>query len=194
MFKKIVITSYSIHYTKLYDDEVVEQFSSKNAAMLMFGPPALCGIESNTQDLSELSTFYLPIRDSEDETFYISIQSDNVMTVSKTSKNVDMAKKFIDFFFSKNWYPDFIKESKNDSSKSNYIIEKHPILAEADRHQSNKIVISYYPNSILLNDLLEKTKFSNKKLGLQLFIKDFNLDAEFERLNQIWKKAREEAK
>lgn len=171
-------------------DEVVEKFSKKNAAMIMFGPPCLSGIESNTEDISELSTFYLPVRDNIDDTFYICLQSDNVLTVSKSSKNVDIAKDFVEFFFSENWYPDFIKSSKNDSSKSNYIVEKQRVFADADTHQNNKIVINYSPNTVKLNYISLQAKFSNKDLGLQLFIKDFDIDKEFERINQEWNKAK----
>ncbi|SHH73533.1 ABC transporter substrate-binding protein [Clostridium grantii] len=171
-------------------DQVSSLFAEKQVGMITFAPTLLSKLQGEGRDLSTLSTFYLPVRDSEDEEFRNVIQGDNFLSISQDSANQEIAKEFINFFFSNEWYPEFINAKGDDSALSTYSKEKDPILKAADEKQPDMVNVCYDGGNKDFNDIVAQTKFNYKKLGAQFFIEGFDLDEELVRLNEAWKQAR----
>jgi len=172
-------------------DQVAALFAQKKVAMIDFAPTLLTKLKSDGIDTSTLSTFYLPVRDSEDEEFRTVIQGDNFLSISKDCENQEIAEAFVNFFFSDAWYPDFINSKDDDSALSTYKKEKDPVLAGADENQSDIVNVVYKGGNEDFTAIVSETKFDYKKLGSQFFIEGFDFEGEMNRLNEAWKQARE---
>lgn len=115
-----------------------------------------------------------------------------MFAVTKDGENPELAKAFLDFFFSEQWYPDYINSSDDGTALKSIQKEKETALQAADDLQPDPVKVRYQGGSQSFMDIVSKTKFDYKKLGAQFFIKDYDFEGEMERLNDLWKSAREE--
>ena len=171
-------------------DQVVSLFAQKQAAMLAAGPWCLESIKQGTDDISKLSTFYLPVRDNASDEFRTIVQGDSFLSVTKHSKNPELAKAFLEFYFSDAWYPDFISRIGDDSTMTSFPKEKDPIFKAADEKQPNAVLVTYDGGNDDFSNLVSETKFDYKKLGSQMFTDDFDLNKSLADLDTSWKAAR----
>ena len=70
----------------------------------------------------------MPVRDSQTDPFYIITQGDSFMGMTVTSDITEIAKDFIDFYFSDVWYPDYINSIGDESTMINFPKEKDSVL------------------------------------------------------------------
>ncbi|MEG1293748.1 MAG: ABC transporter substrate-binding protein, partial [Clostridium sp.] len=91
----------------LGNDQVVSLFSQKQAAILALGDWGLQNIQDGAEDISELGTFYLPVRDTKEDPYRVIVQGDSFMGVTTHSKNPELAKAFVEWFYSEDWYPGY---------------------------------------------------------------------------------------
>ncbi|MDO5417685.1 MAG: ABC transporter substrate-binding protein, partial [Lachnospiraceae bacterium] len=84
----------------LGNDQAQTLFAQKSAAMIALGDWGLQNIQNGTDDCSQLGTFYLPARDSESDPFRVIVQGDSFMGVTTHSKNPELAKAFVEWFYS----------------------------------------------------------------------------------------------
>ncbi|MFV0441286.1 MAG: ABC transporter substrate-binding protein [Lachnospirales bacterium] len=199
-------TDVNIAYNKVYDlftsgvfgkdplglgsDQVTALFAQKEAAIIASGDWALQNIQSGTDDYSELGTFYLPVRDTTDDPFNVIVQGDSFMGVTTHSENPELAKAFVEWFYSEAWYPDYINYVSSASSMENFPKDKDPILAEADESQPDMQLVMYDGGGDDFTAIQNETKFDYKKLGAEMFMDGFDLDAKFAELNSAWTDAR----
>lgn len=174
----------------LGNDQVTALFAQKGAAMLALGDWGLQNIQNGTDDYSQLGTFYLPARDSESDPFRVIIQGDSFMGVTTHSKNPELAKAFVEWFYSEDWYPGYINYVTNSSSMTNFPKEKDPILAEADELQPDVELVMYDGGGDDFQAIQNETAFDYKKLGAEMFTEGFDLQAKFDELNTKWAAAR----
>ena len=125
------------------NDQVTSLFAQKKAAIIALGDWGLQNIQNGTDDISELGTFYLPVRDSKSDPFRVIVQGDSFMGVTTHSKNPELAKAFVEWFYSEDWYPGYINYVTSASSMINFPKEKDPILAQADEQQPDKELVMY---------------------------------------------------
>lgn len=71
----------------LGNDQATALFASKNAAIIALGDWGLQNIQNNTEDISELGTFYLPTRNSASDPYNVVVQGDSFMGVTTHSEN-----------------------------------------------------------------------------------------------------------
>lgn len=173
------------------NDQATSLFSTKKAAMLALGDWGLQNIKNNTDDTSELGTFYLPTRDSESDPYNVIVQGDSFMGVTTHSKNQEAAVAFVEWFFSDAWYPDFINYITSASSMTNFPKEKDPVFAEADELCPDKVLIMYDGGGDDFTAIQNDTTFNYKKLGAQMLTEGFDLDQTFEELNTKWTESRD---
>ena len=173
----------------LGNDQITNLFATKNVAIFPSGDWSLQNIINAGADISELGTFYLPVRESSSDPYNVIVQGDSFMGVTKHSKNPELAKAFVEWFYSDAWYPEYIAYVSSASSMKSFPKDKDPILAEADSNTPDMKLVMYDGGNDNFSLLQNETAY--KKLGAQMLTKEFNLDATFETLNQKWKAARE---
>ncbi|MEG0541083.1 MAG: carbohydrate ABC transporter substrate-binding protein, partial [Angelakisella sp.] len=150
----------------------------------------LTNIAAGTDSTEGLKTFYLPVRDKTSDAFNIIAQGDNFMGVTTHSKNPELAKEFIKFYFSDAWYPDYIAAIGDDSTMKSFPKAKDPILAEADKAQPKAVSVMYDGGGDNFSAIQSEVKFDYKKLGAQMFVEGFDLKAELGKLDTAWAAAR----
>ena len=172
-------------------DQVLSMFSAKKAAMIACGDWALQTMEKDAEDLSDLGTFYLPARDTEEDPYNVIVQGDSFMGVTTHSKHPEAAVAFIEWFYSEEFYPEYINYISSASSMTNFPKEKAAVLAEADENCPDKVLIMYDGGGDDFTAIQNNITFDYKKLGAQMLTEGFDLDATFTELNEKWKSARE---
>jgi raffinose/stachyose/melibiose transport system substrate-binding protein len=172
-------------------DQAVARFGARKSGMILAGPWALSDILDVTSEKG-IASFYLPVRESPSEPFYYIMQGDNLMGVTKHSAHPDLAMEFIRFYFSEDWYPDYIDNIPDDSAMGNFEKEKNPILAQADAAQPDALMLVYECADEAFVALQEETRFDYKHLGSEMFIPGFDLDAALADLDKRWQIARNE--
>lgn len=174
----------------LGNDQAVSLFAQKQAAILALGDWGLQNIRDGADDVSELGTFYLPVRDSKEEPFRIIVQGDSFMGVTTHSKNPELAKAFVEWFYSDAWYPGYINYVTSASSMTNFPKDKDPVLAEADAAQSDGEMVMYDGGGDDFQAIQNETAFDYKKLGAEMFTDGFDLAARLKELDTKWEAAR----
>ena len=193
-------------YTKIYDlftsgvlgkdplgignDQATSLFASKQAAIIALGDWGLQNIQNQTEDTSQLGSFYLPTRNTTSDPFNVIVQGDSFMGVTTHSKNPEAAKAFVEWFYSDAWYPDYLNYISSASSMKNFQKEKDPILAEADELCPDKQLIMYDGGGDDFTAIQNETTFDYKKLGAEMLTGNFDFDAKMDELNQKWTDAR----
>ncbi|MBQ8231462.1 MAG: carbohydrate ABC transporter substrate-binding protein [Lachnospiraceae bacterium] len=171
-------------------DQVLSMFSAKKAAMIACGDWALQTMQKDAEDLSDLGTFYLPARNTEEDPYNVIVQGDSFMGVTTHSKHQEAAVAFIEWFYSEECYPDYINYISSASSMTNFPKEKDPVLAEADEMCPDKVLIMYDGGGDDFTAIQNHITFDYKKLGAQMLTEGFDLNATFAELNEKWKNAR----
>lgn len=171
-------------------DQVLSMFSAKKAAMIACGDWALQTMQKDAEDLSDLGTFYLPARNTEEDPYNVIVQGDSFMGVTTHSKHQEAAVAFIEWFYSEECYPDYINYISSASSMTNFPKEKDPVLAEADEMCPNKVLIMYDGGGDDFTAIQNNITFDYKKLGAQMLTEGFDLNATLAELNEKWKNAR----
>lgn len=174
----------------LGNDQATALFAQKEAAIIALGDWGLQNIKDGTEDYSQLGGFYLPVRDTEADPFRVVVQGDSFMGVTTHSKNPELAKAFVEWFYSDAWYPGYINYITSASSMTNFPKEKDPILAEADAAQPDSQLVMYDGGGDDFQTIQNETAFDYKKLGAEMFTEGFDLDARLAELNGKWKDAR----
>lgn len=173
------------------NDQVTALFAQKKAAILALGDWGLQNIQNGTDDYSQLGTFYLPVRDSKSDPFRVIVQGDSFMGVTTHSKNPELAKAFVEWFYSEDWYPGYINYVSSASSMRTFPKEKDPILAESDALQPDMELVMYDGGGDDFQAIQNEIAFDYKKLGSQMFTEGFDLDSELNGLNEKWAAARQ---
>lgn len=175
----------------LSNDQAYNLFATKQSSIIAAGARALKSFKDTAESTDELGTFYLPVRDDESEPFRTVTQGDLFLSVTSHCENPELAKAFVEFCFSEDWYPDHIKSIPDDSASKTFTKEKDPILAQADELQPDAEIVMYDGGGDAFQALVAETTFDYKKLGAQMLIPDFDLDEALSELNTKWKAARE---
>lgn len=175
----------------LGNDQVTNLFAQKQAAIIALGDWGLQNIVNAADDVSELGTFYLPTRDTEEDPFRVIVQGDSFMGVTTHSENPELAKAFVEWFYSDAWYPDYINYVTSASSMTTFPKEKDAVLAEADAAQPDAELVMYDGGGDDFQAIQNETTFDYKKLGSEMFVEGFDLQAKLDELNTKWAAARE---
>lgn len=171
-------------------DQASGLFAAKKAAIMATGDWGLQGISQSAGSTDQLGTFYLPLRNTTSDPYNVITQGDSFMGVTTHSKHPELAKAFVEWFFSEEVYPDFIAYNSSSSSMKNFSKEKDPILAEADTNTPDKVLVMYDGAGDDFTAIQNETAFDYKKLGAEMLTPGFDLDKKLNELNGKWKAAR----
>lgn len=175
----------------LGNDQVTTLFAAKEAAIIALGDWGLQNIEAGAEDISELGTFYLPTRNTESDPYNVIVQGDSFMGVTTHSKNPELAKAFVEWFYSDAWYPEYINYVSSASSMKNFPKDKNPVLAESDELCPDKVLVMYDGGGDDFMAIQNETAFDYKKLGAQMMTDGFDLKTAMSELNGKWTAARQ---
>ena len=170
-------------------DQALALFLQKKGAMMADNSMGLAKIKNSGVDLSSLKSFYLPFT-GEDGSFNHVVQGDFFMAVPSTSKNAELAKAFVEFYYSE-WYPDYINRLSSESTMANVSKQKDPFMAFADVEQPKLNLITYIAGGDTLTAITSETKFHYNKVGTSMLVEGFDLESYCNQLNESWKQARE---
>ena len=171
-------------------DQAFSIFTQKNAAMAMDSPIGLTGIYSAGVDTTNLESFYLPFREDASDPLYLPVRGDFLMGITTSTENYDLARAFVEFYFSDAWYPDYIAKLSSASTMSTVEKQLDPVLESANTNSSNVSIYTYDGGGAKFQSLITETRFDYKKLGAKMFTPDFDLDEALEKLNNDWTAAR----
>ena len=161
-------------------------FAKKKGAMTLNSPMFLTAYKADGYDTAGMSTFYLPFRDSSQDEFNLVTQGDCFLTVTNNSENPEVAKAFLEFYFSEAWYPDYIA----DSTMTPYAKELDPVLQTASELQPEVKFVTYGAGGSDFINMVSETKFDCKQLGVEMLTDGFDYAKRCEELNQTWAEAR----
>ena len=113
------------------------------------------------------------------------------MGVTTHSQNPELAKAFVEWFYSDAWYPDYINYVSSSSSMTNFPKEKDPILAQADELCPDMKLVMYDGGGDDFMAIQNETSFDYKKLGAQMLTNGFDLQKTLDELNTKWAAARQ---
>ena len=171
-------------------DQALSLFLNKSACMMADNSQGLAKIKNSGVDLSNLKTFYMPYT-TEDGSFNHIVQGDFFMGVTNTSENQELAKAFVEFFFSEAWYPDYISRLASDSTMVTVHKDKDPYMVFADQEQPELTVVGYLGGGDDYTAIVNESKWDYCKLGAEMLMEGFDLNAAFDKLNADWSAARE---
>jgi raffinose/stachyose/melibiose transport system substrate-binding protein len=185
---------------KLYDAKVFGQdplgigfdqsralFVANKAAMICAGQWMLPQYVENGGDMKDLGAFLLPVRDNANETLNTIAMVDTFLATPKDGKYQKEVKDFLNWIFSKNYYPGYIS-SIQQTSTVNGIDSDVPFLKEAFTGVKVNFVL-YDGGNADFQKIASAVKFDVKMLGQEMLVgKD--LDAMMNDLNKSWKAAR----
>ena len=174
----------------LSNDQATTLFAQKKAAIIALGDWGLQNIQSGADSIDQLGTFYLPVRENTSEPFRYIVQGDSFMGVTTHSQSPELAKAFVEWFYSEAWYPDYPNFVTSASAMTNFPKEKDPILAESDALQPDGEMVMYDGGGDDFTAIQNETAFDYKKLGAQMFTDGFDLDAALAELDSKWTAAR----
>lgn len=171
-------------------DQALSLFLNKSACMMADNSMGLAKIKNSGVDLTNLKTFYMPYT-TEDGSFNHIVQGDFFMGVTNTSENQELAKAFVEFFFSEAWYPDYISRLASDSTMATVHKDKDPYMMFADQEQPELTVVGYVGGGDDYTAIVNESKWDYCKLGAEMVMEGFDLEAAFDELNAKWAAARE---
>ena len=171
-------------------DQAASLFAQKQAGMIVSGAWCLKSISDGADSIDDLGTFYLPFRDAKEDPFNYVVQGDGFLGVTTHSKNPELAKAFVEWFMSEEWYDGFINYVTDASTMKNCPKEKDPVLKEADELQPELTEVMYDGGGDDFQAIQNEVAFDYKKLGAEMFTDGFDLDQRLGELDQKWTKAR----
>lgn len=191
-------------YTKIYDllsrgvlgadplgigyDQALSLFLNGSAAMMADNSMGLAKIKASGVDLSNLKTFYMPYT-AEDGSFNHIVQGDFFMGVVAGNENAELAKEFVEWYFDV-WYPQYIVRLASDSTMVTVPKEKDPYMVFADQEQPELTVVGYVGGGDDYTAIVSQSKFDYNKLGSEMLMDGFDLEAAFDSLDAAWSEAR----
>lgn len=169
-------------------DQAKGLFVAKEAAMMAAGQWYISDYKDNGGDAEDLGLFLLPTRNSKNDPFYTTVMADGFFSTPKNGEYVDEAKAFIDWYFSSDYYVEYLSTKELGSTVEGVVVDV-PLLNEAFDRQEVEYVLYDGGN----NDFMAITNaigFDVKRLGQDMLAgKDF--DEMMTELNEDWAKARQ---
>lgn len=166
--------------------EAEQLMASNKAAMMATGQFYLPDYKKLGGDMSDIAVFPLPFNTEKVDGKKAVGLIDLFFGVSKTSKNLDTAKKYVAWFFGPEVYKAYIDERMMTSTVEG--IDASNIFAEAIKEQKVEIFM-YIPGDENYTKLAGDTKWETKTIGTQMMAgKDYK--AILADYNKKWKAAR----
>lgn len=169
-------------------DQCQQLFEANKAAMILLGQWYLPNYLERVGNADDLGFFALPVV-HEGETNRLMTMADNFLTINKNSANIDAAKLFIEWSFSKDIYSGYLTATLNNSTVSG-IDNDNPLFKEF-RENNKADLFLYYPGDENFSKLVNQTKFDTKNIGQRMLAGESFEDI-LNEMNTAWKASRAE--
>ncbi len=176
------------------NNQATRLFAERKAAMIALGDWGLQYIRNETDDTSDLGTFYLPVRENTADPFYVIVQPDNFLGITVHSERQEAARAFVEWFYSEDWYPEYIKQITAASAMTEFPKEKDPVLSEADELCPDRQMVLYDGGGTEFDAIQNEIIFDYKKLGAEMAAEGFDFEKRMRELNAKWADAKKKLK
>ncbi|QEN08949.1 carbohydrate ABC transporter substrate-binding protein [Oceanispirochaeta crateris] len=167
-------------------------FAAKQGASIFGGVWALTEIVADMNgDMSDIGMFYMPMRDDVNSPLLTVAQPDGILGVNGKSENVEEAKKFVNWFLTSNYYPEYLKYTDRISTIKG-IENPIPVLSAIPGQVKGGEVqfVVYDGGGEEFQAIVDDIQFNYKVMG-QKMIAGEDLGTMLTELNSKWKAARE---
>ncbi|MFD0693007.1 ABC transporter substrate-binding protein [Paenibacillus sp. GCM10027628] len=167
-------------------DQSTQAFEAKKAAMIALGQWYYPSYMEKVKSDDDLGVFPMPFRDSASGDLNSMVMSDMNIGISKNSKNVEEAKAFLDWMFSKDTYGGLINKVQQFSTV-NGITTELPFFNKWTATNPYKTFV-YNGTDETYAKVSAAAQFDPKKAAQSIFAGK-PIDAVEKELNEKWKKA-----
>lgn len=167
-------------------------FAAKQGAALFGGVWALTEVMADmNDDMSDIGMFYMPMRDDKDKPLLTIAQPDGILGVNSKGANVEVAKRFVNWFLTSDYYPEYLKYTSRISTISG-IENPIPVLSVIPGQVEGGDVqfVVYDGGGEDFQAIVDEIQFNYKVMG-QKMIAGEDLGSMLDELNRKWKAARE---
>ncbi|MCL6590097.1 MAG: extracellular solute-binding protein [Firmicutes bacterium] len=168
-------------------DQAKALFIANKAGMICAGQWLLSQYQEGGGDMKDLGAFLLPVRDNAADTLNTIAMVDGFLATPKDGKYLKEVKDFLNWFFSKSYYPGYITSTQLTSTVKG-INSDVPFLKEAFSGVKVNFVV-YDGGNASFQKIVDAIKFDVKRMGQEM-LAGKNLDEMMNELNNKWKEAR----
>jgi raffinose/stachyose/melibiose transport system substrate-binding protein len=162
-------------------------YAADKAVMTALGQWFVPTFDTDGGDLSDLGTFFLPVRDSKSEPMVVTTMADVFYAISESSPNKEEAIEFLEWFFT-DYYVDFIAWLRQGPTMEG-IEAEDPYLQEAfDSIEGDYIMTVITPDGEEFTRIKGEVQLDVKRLGQEMMA-GADLDQMMQDLNTKWKDA-----
>ncbi|NEW05049.1 extracellular solute-binding protein [Paenibacillus sp. SYP-B3998] len=167
-------------------DQSTQSFEAKKSAMIALGQWYYASYMEKVKADDDLGVFPLPFRDSESTDLQSIMMADMNVGINKSSKNVDEAKAFYEWMFSKDVYTSFINKLQQFSTVNGVSAELPFFNTWTTKYPYKPFV--YNGTDEGYAKVSSAAQFDSKKAAQSIFAGK-SIDAVEKELNEKWKKA-----
>ncbi len=169
-------------------DQSVDMFAAGEGAIIAGGSWLLDTLKTKMDSTDDVGAFIMPMRDADTDPLYTTSMMEYFWCINKSAKNPEAAQKFVEFWFSDAWYPEYIKSVGLTPTIKGVEAAIDPMFVEALAVPGLQF-ISYKDGSEAFMNIRNAMQFDVKKIGVAM-MQESRLDAMMEDLNAQWKDAR----
>ncbi len=167
-------------------DQERAMFVAGKGAMMAAGSWYKNDYNDNGGKDDNLGVFLLPVRNSDSDPFYTTFMTEMFWGVPKTCKNQKEALKFIEWFFSSDYYAKFVTSTKNVPTVKGVKYEDE-FFKQAFEGLDVKPVVVFYGEEF--TKISNAINFDQKGMGQEM-MSGKKLDDLMNEMNSKWKNAR----
>lgn len=165
-------------------------FGEHKGGMILGGVWLYPFLDEANGDSGDLGAYLMPTRVNESEEFRTIVQADIFWAISNECEHPEEAKEFLNWYFSKEWYDEYVNTLSKLPTVEGVVVELPEVLQEAIDGQPDAKVVLYDGGNADFKSIVTETKFDVKVIGQEMMIDGFDFDKKMEDLNEMWANAR----
>lgn len=172
-------------------EQLSSLFKAKKAGMISIHSGLLTQIQQEGMDTTDLATFYVPIRETTDEPYNIMTMGDEFLSIPKDGKNIELAKEFVEFYLSDDFYLEFLNTLNTGSATKSVDRPLDPVFEKANESAGDDLqLVPIIGANKAFTDIAAATMFSCKQFGAEMFVPGYDFDSKMTEWNKEWKDAK----
>jgi raffinose/stachyose/melibiose transport system substrate-binding protein len=170
-------------------DQSVGLFEQKESVFHNASPGgALAIIKDLKGNTKGLKAIHIPSRMTQDQPYRRISEANNFLNISQSSHNPQLAAAFLKFYFSDDFYPEFIEKCATEPTMKGVKTAINPILAAADGEDVEPVWMAMFDDKYTA--IRSYAKFDISSVASNFFIQDYDFEACMKKWNSAWADAR----
>lgn len=167
--------------------QAADMLYGKQAAMLAAGQWHLINVKENMppDKVDTIGIFYMPVRETKNEPFRYIVSAEAFIGISKNSPLKEDAKNFIEWFFSSDYYTDFVQSESIIPTVKGANLNIDNIFTRATKSIDKPQIVMQLPGDDKFEKIKNYTHFDVKDIG-QAVASKTNLDKFTSEWNKKW--------